>query len=89
MRNMPLKSAVILLVNEIRENCIDEKYKNYMADLYHTIARDKRLNEDIYWRDIYSDIIGDKDDRTANEIISDTLKKHGIEIVKTAPIKAD
>lgn len=84
MRNMPLKSAVILLINDIRENCINNEYKNYMADLYHTIARDKHLTEDIYWRDKYSDIIGDKDERTANEIISDTLKKHGIEIINNS-----
>jgi len=81
---MPMKSINYYLVAWLRDNAVRTAYENYIADMLYITAQGKQISENQNWSDIRAEMLGEykaKDNRTAQEIISDTLKAHGIEVL--------
>ena len=85
-----MKSLILLLINEIRNDFVDDVYKKYMADLLRVVAMCKKISDDgNSWSDIYEATIGvNRVEYTpAQSIIADTLLKHGVKFASAEEAK--
>ena len=81
---MPMKSINEYLVCWIQNIAVQTAYDSYIADMLYITAQGKQVGDNNYWSDIRAEMLGEykaKDNRTAKEIISDTLNAHGIEVL--------
>jgi hypothetical protein len=81
---MPVKSINYYLVAWLQDTAVRSAYDNYIADMLYITAQGKQVGDNNYWRDIKAEMLGEHkavDNRTAKEIINDTLTKHGIEVL--------
>lgn len=84
---LSLDGIVRYLQARLREYRIEFNYKTYISRLLKIMAMGHRVEEIVDFVDVYESIVGRKelpakDERTSEEIIRDTFKKHGIQLVQ-------
>ena len=78
---MPIKSLIMLIINEIRSDFVKSVYDKYIADLIRVMAMNKKIDDNgNSWSEIYETVIGvNKVEHTpAQDIIADIMTRHGI-----------
>ena len=78
---MPIKSLIMLIINEIRNDFVKSVYDKYIADLIRVMAMNKKIDDNgNSWSEIYETVIGvNKVEHTpSQDIIADIMTRHGI-----------
>lgn len=74
------------LEHELTEGEIERQYQNYITDCLYLFVQNKQIEGGFRFQESRNSIYGiktiDKDDRSAEEIINDTMAAHGIKVIK-------
>jgi len=84
---MPIKSLIMLIINEIRNDFVKSVYDKYIADLIRVMAMNKKIDDNgNSWSEIYETVIGvNKVEHTpAQDVIADIMTRHGIKFADEA-----
>ena len=73
---MALRSINAYLIHTMRSESVARAYDSYIADSLNVVACNKHYEDRPAWREIYNEMYGIKDTRTAQEIIEQTINRH-------------